>query len=66
VYNNKCKEVKKMIKKLIKKLILKQCEIFEITPRELIQIDITTIIAVVIIVLSIRPFFGLVELLAKI
>ena len=54
-----------MIKKLIKKLILKQCEMLEITPRELIQIDITAIIAVTIIVLSVRPFFGLVELLAK-
>lgn len=54
-----------MIKNLIKKIILKQCEMLEITPRELIQIDITAIITVAIITLSIRPFFGLVELLIK-
>ena len=54
-----------MIKNLIKELILKQCEMFEITPKEAIQIDITAIITVTIIALSIRPFFGLVELLIK-
>ena len=54
-----------MIKKLIKKLILQQCEMLEITPRELVQIDITAIVAVTVLVLSIHPFFGLVELLIK-
>ena len=54
-----------MIKKLIKKLILKQCEMLEITPKEAIQIDLTAIIVAIIIALSVRPFFGLVELLAK-
>lgn len=54
-----------MIKKLIKKLILKQCEMLEITPREVVQIDITAIIIAIIIALSVRPFFGLVELLIK-
>lgn len=54
-----------MIKKLIKKLILKQCEMLEITPKEALQIDLTAIVAVIIITLSVRPFFGLVELLIK-
>lgn len=55
-----------MIKKIIKKLILKQCEIFEISPKELIQIDLIAIAISVVLALSIRPFFGLVELLIKI
>ena len=58
MYNNKCKEVIQMIKKII----LKQCEMLEITPKEAMQIDITAIITVTIIALSIRPCFGLVEL----
>ena len=54
-----------MIKKLIRKIILKQCEMFEITPKELIQIDLIALVASVVLALSIRPFFGLVELLIK-
>ena len=60
MYNNKCKGVKEMIKNLIKELILKQCEMLEITPKEAMQIDITAIVTVTIIALSIRPFFELV------
>ena len=51
-----------MIKKLIKKIILKQCEIFEISPAEVIQINLTSTVVSIAIALSIRPFFGLVEL----
>ena len=54
-----------MIKKSIKKLILKQCKEFEITPKEVIQTDLTAIATSTIIALSVRPFFGLVELLIK-
>lgn len=54
-----------MIKKLIKKLILKQCEAFEITANEAVRIAMTAIIAVIILALSIHPFFGLVELLIR-
>lgn len=54
-----------MIKKLIKKLILKQCEIFELSAREVVQSDLIAIVVSIVIALSIRPFFGLVELLIK-
>lgn len=45
---------------MIKKIILEQCKAFEITPKETIQIDITAIITVTILALSIHPFFELV------
>ena len=54
-----------MIKNLIKKIILKQCEVFKITPKEAIQIDLTAIVVSIILALSIRPFFELMELLLQ-
>ena len=48
-----------MIKKIIKKIIMWESKEFELTPAKVLEINLLSIMAVALMIISINPFFEL-------